>query len=215
MRNLASALAFLLATAAFASEPAVEAAAEAPAKDLPTLEVSLKAGGHFPQVMNKLETSFDGILKAGYFLTESRQLQLFVDLGYSRPSQTLADNDPRLGDSGADYTSTLVLHDLATTLGFAYFFRAPTTGLVPYAGGGLRAHFLRAEVEGAAASAFGLNTETDTQVGAVAFGGAALRLGPGMLLGELAVGYAPAGQRVTGPANIGAASLLLGYGILL
>lgn len=181
--------------------------------DAPSLEISLKGGGHFPQLMNKLGTSFDGVLKLGYAPFEERRVQFFLDLGYSRPQMTLTGTDPRL--AAGDYQSTLLMQDLSTTVGAAYFFTPPSSTWVPYAGAGLRVHFLKAEVTGASASAFGLNTETDTRFGGVLFGGAGFHLGPGLLLGELAVGYAPIGQRVTGVSNVGALSVLLGYGVLL
>jgi hypothetical protein len=60
-----------------------------------------------------------------------------------------------------------------------------------------------------------MNAETDTRVGGVIFGGAGLHLGPGLLLGEFSVSHAPVGQRLTGVANLGAISVLLGYGVLL
>lgn len=204
MKNALALFAVLLSSAAAAEE-----------KALPSLELSLKAGGRFPQLMNKLSTSFDATLKVGYAPFETRQLQLFADLHYSQPPQTIAASDPRLEASGADYRSTLLMKDLATTLGVAYFFSKPTQGILPYAGAGVRVHFLRAEVQGAASTDFGQSNETDTRFGATAFGGAGLRLGPGFLLGELALSYAPVEHEVTGRSNVGALSLLLGYGVLL
>jgi hypothetical protein len=182
----------------------------------PALEISLKAGGHFPQITGKLGTNFDAVLKVGYGVALDHRLQLFVDLGYSQPTHTAQASDPRLGTAGAAYSSTLTVRDLSTTVGAAYFLLPPGAFLVPYAGAGLRLHFLKSDVVGTGASAaFGENTETSTQVGGAVFGGAGLHLGPGLLLGELRFGYAPVGQKVTGQANVGALSVLLGYGLLL
>ena len=150
----------------------------------------------------------------GYAPFEPRQLQFFVDLGYSQPGQTLSAKDPRLGADGGTYSSQLVVRDLATTVGAAWFFKKPSEQLLPYAGAGLRVHFLKAEVEGNAGPSFGQYQETDTRVGGVAFGGVGYHLGPGLLLGELAFGYAPVDQRVTGTTNIGALSVLVGYGVM-
>lgn len=183
-------------------------------QSLPSVELSLKAGGHFPQVVNALDTSFDGILKLGYAPFAGRQLQLFADVGYSQPAHKLSSSDPRLSTSGAEYSSTLVVKDLATTVGLSYFILPPDQFLVPYVGAGARVHFLRSEVEGSADSAFGEHVEMDSQLGGVGFAGVGLRLGPGLLLGELAMGYAPVDQRVTGTSNIGALSALLGYGLM-
>jgi hypothetical protein len=164
--------------------------------------------------VNALSTSFDGVLKVGYAPFGTRQLQLYVDMGYSQPSQKISDQDPRLA-SGAAYSSNLTLKDLATTVGVSWFFTEPRKMLVPYAGAGVGAHFLRGEVVGSNGQAFGKNVETETQLGGTVFGGAVLHLGPGMVLGELSFAYAPISQRVTGPSNIGALSALLGYGFLL
>jgi hypothetical protein len=79
---------------------------------------------------------------------------------------------------------------------------------------GLRAHFLRARVEGTGGEPFGLTSETATRLGGAAMGGVGFHAGPGLLFGELAFGYAPVNEKVTGVSNIGAASLLLGYGLL-
>lgn len=212
MRTLLVVTVTLLSFAARAQEPEAEARADAPA---PSLELSLKAGGHFPQLTNALGTSFDVIFKVGYAPFGTRQLQLFADVGYSQPSHVLSADDPRLGADGAAYTSTLTVQDLATTFGAAWFFLPPSESLAPYAGAGLRIHFLKATVDGAAGEAFGHYQETDTRVGGVAFGGVGYRLGPGRILGELAFGYAPVDQRVTGTTNIGALSVLLGYGLML
>lgn len=205
-------------TPATVPTPEVSAAApiaEAPPARLPSLEIALKGGAHLPQVINKLGTSFDATLMIGYAPFESRQLQFFVDVGYSQPSQTVKGTDPRLGDAGADYTSTLTMRDLAMSLGLSYFFRSPARTLVPYAGAGVRAHFLKAEVSGAGGAEFGQNNETDTRFGGVVFAGLGIHLGPGLLLGEVSFNYAPIDQKVTGNTNVGALSLLLGYGLLL
>ena len=45
--------------------------------------------------------------------------------------------------------------------------------------------------------------------------GLGVHLGPGLVLGELAFDWAPIRERVTGPANVGALSFVLGYGLLL
>ena len=188
--------------------------ASALAADAPTFEVSLKAGGHFPQLTSQLGTSFDGVLKLGYGLLDSKQLQLFVDVGYSQPSQTVTGHDPRLGTDGADFQSTLTLRDWASSVGAAWFFSPPSEALTPYAGAGLRVHFLTAVTEGSAGSGFGRYTETDTRFGAVAFAGVGYRAGPGRILGELSFSFAPIDERLTGASNAGALSALVGYGVM-
>lgn len=178
------------------------------------MELSLKAGGHFPQVSNKLQTSFDAAVKFGYGVALERRLQVFIELGYSQPSYKVKDTDGRLGTSGEDYVSTIKVRDLGLTLGGAYFIPVPVPLLLPYAGAGLQLHFVRSVVQGAGAMSFGRTDETVTKVGGVLFGGTGFKVGPGLLLGELRFGYTPISQKVTGPANIGHLSVLLGYGIM-
>jgi len=181
----------------------------------PAFELSLKAGGHFPQITNKLGTNFDAILKFGYGVAVDRRLQLFIDLGYSQPTHDTSATDPRLGMTGAMYQSTLTVRALSTTVGGQFFFLPMNSFLLPYGGLGLQLHFVKSTVTGSGGNAFGDNDETSTQVGGAGFGGLGLHLGPGILLGELRFAYAGIGQKVTGSANIGALSVLLGYGLLL
>ena len=187
-----------------------------PAPPAPMFEVSLKAGGHFPQLTNELGTNLDALLKVGVGVALERRLQVFGELGYTQPThKATVPGDARLGASGAGYTSTMTVRELNTSLGLAYFFAPLQDHLLPYAGAGLRLHFVKSTVEGGApAAAFGKNEETSTQVGGQAFGGLGLRLGPGLALGELRFSYAGIGQKVTGDANIGSVSVLLGYGLL-
>jgi hypothetical protein len=179
------------------------------------LELSLKAGGHFPQVTNHLGTNFDAILKFGVGVAVERRLQIFVELGYTQPTHETTSMDPRLGMAGAPYTSTLTVRELAANLGAQFFFTPLSSFVLPYAGLAAQAHFVKSEVVGSSmGTPFGENDETSTQIGGAVFGGAGLHLGPGLLLGELRFGYAGIGQKVTGQANIGALSALLGYGVM-
>jgi opacity protein-like surface antigen len=201
--------------AAVESAPPVPAAEEAVTRSaMPAWEISLKAGGHFPQVTNRLGSNFDAILKVGYGV--ALDLQVFADFAYSQPSHTSKGTDPRLGAAGAEYSTTLTVRDFATTVGADYFLPLATQRWLPYAGLGLTVHFLKTDVTGSAGGAsFGDTSETSTQVGGVVFAGTGFRLGPGMVVGELRFGFAPVSQKVTGSANIGALSVLLGYGLLL
>lgn len=205
-------LTFSLLLSPLASAQEVLAAAPPPAAE-PTLELALKAGLHLSQVYGPLETTFDGVLKVGVAPWRFKRLQAFVDLGFSQPRHQTVASDPRL-ESGADYTSTLVVYDVRTTLGAQYFFRSPAEKWVPWAGAGLRAHFLTFEAAGGSAEAFGLHTETVTRVGGTLLAGVGYRLGPGLVLGELSLTFVPVAERVTGPSNVGAFSAQVGYGLL-
>lgn len=180
----------------------------------PRFEVSLKAGGHFPQLANDLKTNFDAILKFGVGVALERRLQIFFEMGYTQPTHDAGTDDPRLGTAGAAYSTTMTVRDLSLTLGAQYFIRPPSSHWLPYAGLGLQARMLRSEVVGTSGGAsFGQNNETSTQLGGTVYGGVALHLGPGLAYGELRFGFAPVAQKVTGEANVGAMSALLGYGL--
>jgi opacity protein-like surface antigen len=211
MKTLTLLALVLLSSPALADDAALATASSGPLG----LEVSLKAGGHFPQLMNPLGTSFDGVLKVGYAPLGNKQIQALLELGYTRPSYTFSGTDPRLGEEGAAYQSTLTVHDLGITLGGAYFFVPLERNLLPYAGAGLTTHLLRYDVEAQGGAAFGAHRETATRLGGVVMGGAGFRLGPGLILGELRVGYAPVAEVVSGVSNVGHLSLMLGYGLML
>lgn len=180
------------------------------------LEISLKAGGHFPQITNDLSTNFDAILKVGLGVAAERRLQVFAELGYTQPTHEVSIMDPRLGATGATFESEMIVRDLSTALGLSYFFKDMSSLWLPYAGAALQFHFLKSEVDGSSTMLpFGHYEETSTQVGGFLFGGIGFHLGPGMILGELRFRYAPVDQKVTGDANVGALSVLLGYGLML
>lgn len=179
-------------------------------------EISLKAGGHFPQIANRLGSTFDVIAKVGYGVALQRRLQLFADFAYSQPSHTSSDTDPRLVGAGGEYSSKLTVRDFTTTFGAGYFFRLPYPRMMSYAGAGLQLHFLWSGVSGSTPCAyFGDQTESSTRIGGVAMVGAGYQLGPGVILGELRFGFTPVSQKVTGSGNIAALSLLVGYGLFL
>lgn len=183
---------------------------------VPMLELSLKAGGRFPQLTNDLGTNFDAILKFGVGVALERRLQVFLEVNYTQPTAYASATDPRLGEMGASYDSELTMREFGITVGGQYFWRPLRSFWLPYAGLGLQVRMLRSEVVGTGnATAFGQNDETSTQIGGVGFGGIGVHLGPGLAFGELRFNMAPVGQKVTGDSNIGALSVLLGYGLLL
>jgi hypothetical protein len=175
------------------------------------LGVSLLAGGQLST--SKLGASFDGMVKLEHPM--SGWFEVFAELGYAQPTTSLSAASTQLGASGAtSYQATLSMQEVMVTAGAAYLLRTRISALSAYAGVGARAHFIKSTANGSDGNAFGSNVEASTVFGAVALGGAAYRLGPGRALGELQVGWAPAQQQFTGPSNLGAVSLLLGYGLL-
>jgi hypothetical protein len=190
------------------------AAAENAAPRGPTVEVALKAGVHLPQVVSPLATTFDGVLKVGVAPWSFKRLQAFADFGYSMPTHDFSGSDARLGAEGADFVSTLTVHDVRMTLGAQVFLLEPAGSFLPWAGVGLRAHFLTMDVKGGAGSEFGRYTETVTRLGGTVFVGAGYRLGPGMVVLEAGFAFVPVDERVSGPSNVGALSVQAGYALL-
>lgn len=203
----------ILLVAVLSVAGAARAADEARAPG-PTLEVALKAGLHLPQVVSPLATTFDGVLKVGVAPWRFKRLQAFADLGYSMPTHEYAGSDARLGASGEAFSSTLTVHDVRTTLGAQVFLLDPGGRFLPWAGAGVRAHFLTLDVKGGANGEFGQYTETVTRVGGAFFLGAGYRLGPGMVLLEASFAFVPLGERVSGRSDAGALSFQAGYALL-
>ena len=97
-------LAAALVPAAFAAPPppakpaVVVQSAPAPERrqdSLPQFELALKAGGHFPEVWNKLGPSYDFVLKLGWAPLEDRRLQTFLEAGYANPQKKSSGTDQR------------------------------------------------------------------------------------------------------------------------
>lgn len=204
----------IVVAVALAGAARAQAQETAQAKAGPSLEVALKAGVHLPQVVSPLGTTFDGVLKVGVAPWSFKRLQVFADVGYSLPTHEFAGSDPRLGEAGEDFGSTLTVHDVRTTLGAQFFLLDPAGALLPWLGAGLRAHFLTMDVKGGAGGEFGQYTETVTRLGGAFLLGAGYRLGPGMVLAEASFTYIPVGERVTGNSNVGALSFQAGYALL-
>jgi hypothetical protein len=213
--NAAIALALLLgSTTAQATEAAPAAApseAAAPARAAGLgLEVDLLAGGRFPQLTSKMGLGPDGLLRLGWSSLLDGHLELLAEVGYGQPKRDLSSTDPRL--ASGSYDATLTVQDLGLGLGAAWRF-ADIGGVMPYAGLVAQTHLVKALTKGTAGSAFGQNTETATVFGGAALGGVAWHLGPGVLLGELRLGFVPVKATLTGDSNLGAATLLVGYGL--
>lgn len=190
------------------------AAQDANSAKAPTLEVALKAGVHLPQVVSPMATTFDGVLKVGVAPWSFKRLQAFADFGYSMPTHTFAGSDVRLGTAGEDFSSNLTVHEVRVTLGAQFFFLDPAGNFLPWAGAGLRAHFLTMDVRGGANGEFGQYTETVTRLGGTFLLGAGYRLGPGMVLLEAGFAFVPVEERVSGNSNVGALSIQAGYALL-
>ena len=125
--------------------------------------------------------------------------------------------DPRLGDApGASFAWKLTEQRLV--LAPTAVVRLPTLAgaLTPTVGIGPRIYLVRSQVEGSVgASPIATTKEQSTQVGLGVPLGLGWALGPGELTGEVLLQWAKLDQQATGTSNVGAASLAVGYRLIL
>jgi hypothetical protein len=170
-----------------------------------------KLGGLIPT--SKLGAGAAVQLGAGYVPPILRgRLAGTIDLAYGQGSASGTVLDPRLGPEGAGYSYRFTQHDLCLFIGPQVFILDPAQRIVPYAALGLEVHFLESVVEGSSAgSPLGENRELSTKAGFAVRGGAGYRLGPGMIVGEVAIAWAPLDHTTTGDSHLGRVALLVGY----
>lgn len=180
--------------------------------------IGLKAGGGFSQVFSELGASVVAELELGYnFPFLNRALGLYVTGSYAGPSsEGQAAQDPRLPGSGVpEYT--LTQQQAIIGLGLIYRIKIPDlTIFAPYVSAGGRAYLMRTEVSASVdGEPFGENTEDTLSFGFSGAVGGELYLGPGALLLEVQVGWAPMDGFVLRNTNVGALNVSLGYRIFL
>lgn len=177
----------------------------------PSFALMPKVGGVFPQIMNRLQSSFVVALEANYLLPVlQRQLGFSVEGSYSQPSHTRTVEDPRVPDGSVTYR--VRERTVGVYGGPKYFFRPLHSFFVPYAGAGVRAQFISSDASGAGgAENFGDHEETGTHVAFAGQVGAGLKLGPGHLALEVQLLSSPINHLVTGDVNIGDLGLRAGY----
>lgn len=199
-------LSLTLAAAPIASEKVEPAVPPTP----PAFLVGLKVGGLFPQVLNRLSTTYAVALEVGWLLPFlNRQLALVVEGAYSQPARTLTVEDPRVPGSSYDFTVTE--HTFGIYAGPKVFFLPLRGTFIPWVSVGVRTQFVDSELVGAAGTDFGLHHETGTHV---AFGGQVglgYHLGPGFVGLELQMITAPLDHLITGPVDIGDLAVRAGY----
>ncbi len=227
MRHLLISLTLLCATWALAqpSEPttepteptaetgaAVSAEVAKPAGSSPTsFALVPKVGGVFPQVLNRLGTSFVVGLEADYLLPVlERQLGLALEGSYSQPLHRRTVEDPRVPDGSVTYQVQEQV--FGVYLGPKYFFFPLDSTVLPFASAGVRAQFLASQAQGSGGgNPFGRQKETGTHFAFALQGGAGFLLGPGHLVAELQFLSSPIDHLVTGDVNIGDLGLRAGY----
>jgi hypothetical protein len=195
-----------------AAAPAVAPPPEAPRRPAQQLLVYGKAGGLFPA--SGLEPGFSVQAGGGWVAPVlGGRLAAVLDLAYGQTGAAAAASDPRLGSGGAtDYRRTLAARELLVFAGPQLALRDPGRRLVPYVALGLGLHVLFFTVDGTVAgAAFGENRQTAVTAGVVGRGGAGYRVGPGMLVGEVGLSWAPLSGDLTGPSQLGRVTLGVGY----
>lgn len=178
----------------------------------PVAAVAAKAGGIFPQVLNRLNTTYTVAIEVDWVTPLlGSQLALGIEFAYSEPPhQRMVSNDARV--PGGSYSYSLVERTFGVYFGPKYFILPFTSQIVPYLSAGLRVQLLDSQVTGSAGEvAFGQNDETGTHI---AFGGqlgAGYRLGPGHLALEVQLISSPIDHFVTGKVDVGDLAARLGY----
>lgn len=181
------------------------------------LVLGLKAGAGMGAPLNELGATFVGEVELGYALPLpepiGRSLELFTAGAYLAPSTdgSAATADPRLpGDGSFKYEITQ--RAVVLTLGARYRVPLANETIAPYAAAGGRMYLMRTEIEGeASGQSLGTTDETASAYGLHLAAGVDFRLGPGALLIEAQLGYAPLDGYVMRETNAGALVLLAGY----
>jgi hypothetical protein len=185
------------------------------------LVVTPKLGGALGSVLLPgAGPALGGSLELGYLLPLpqplGRDLEVFVDTGYSGPStrQSVAANDPRLPSGGFDYT--LTLHQLAATWGLLYRIPLPLTWLRPTVALGARTVWSNTLVNAnSAGQPYGVTSETAFDVGVDGRVGADFFVGPGAIAVELSSSWVPADRFIVRKSSTTEFGIAVGYRFFL
>lgn len=174
--------------------------------------VAGKVGGLVP--FSKLSAHVIGSLELGYAFGPGRSLVGYLDVSYAVPQSDGEATDPRVPN--AKWSYELWQKQLVLQPSFAYRFTNVVPQLTPYVGVGPRIYFLETVTEGKASGQdFGTSYERSTRLGFGVPLGVEWALGPGGLVAELLLQWAPLDHRITGDTNLGSGTLFLGYRALL
>jgi hypothetical protein len=167
-----------------------------------------KVGGILP--LNGLDPFVAGGIEAGWiFAGTDQRIAALLDVTYTAPSGSGTGTDPRI--AGQAFGWDIVQKELIVQPTFMYRYTA-LGPLVPFAGIGPRFYFLETVAEGSANGApLSTSKERSTRIGAGLPIGAEYTLGPGGLMAQLLVEWAPLDHRITGDTSLLATSLFAGY----
>jgi hypothetical protein len=204
--------------AAPAPSPAATVTHPAPPHDRGAFIIGLKAGGLFAQPFSDLGTSFLVDVELGYALpTLQRGLVILLDCGYTQPTASGTQQDPRVTANGGSYTWELTQRELMFGATLAY--RATWIGsgrVAPYLGVGPRLWLLQTNVLGQAGlSTISQSSEQSTKIGLAVPLGLDVGLGAGRIFIEVQLLWAPIDHRTTGDSSVGALTGALGYRLFL
>ena len=133
-----------------------------------------------------------------------------IDVGYSQPTHGATVSDPRV--PGGQYNFTLTEQELTIFLGPKIFIGRVDRDVIGFIAAGLKIYGLRStENASAQGQSFGTNQELALTYGGAARGGVGKRAGPGRIIAELEVAYAPVPETLTGSSNVADVGVQVGY----
>lgn len=181
------------------------------------LTLGLKAGLYVPGLFTEMGLHGQFTFELGVLLpVADKRLAIVLDGNYAAPGSDGSHEDPRIGESGGTWSYDTTTQQLFLSLGPVFRFMPPGESFVPYVGLFGRYYMLKTTVNGDGnGEPFGENEETSGEFGFAAALGGELRLGPGAVLAEISLGYAPLGHRITGDVSTGALGIQLGYRLFL
>ena len=208
----------LLALPSFASAQTQPPAAGG--SDRGAFVLGVKVGGLFPQPFaGRLGAFVVGNVEVGYVLPFlHRGIGVLADVGYTQPTGTGTQMDPRITANGGSYTWNLTQQELTVGLTLVYRLSFIAEGrITPYIGVGPRMWFLRSTVQGTVGTG---NTISPTTEQGLRWGlsipvGLEIAAGPGRVFLEVRTSWSPVDFRITGNSNMGAIDAMLGYRLWL
>ena len=192
--------------------PSAEVAAELePAPREPVFSLMPKVGAAFPQVLNRLSTSFNVALELSYITPLfGHRLAVTVEGSYSEPTHNRTVADPRVPDGSVSYT--IKEQTVGIYGGPRFYFLPLTERVLLYLGLGVRAQLVATRIDGTGGTAdLGHHDETGTHFAWGGQLGGGFKVGPGHIALELQLISSPIDHLVTGGVNIGDLDLRAGY----
>jgi Carboxypeptidase regulatory-like domain len=191
------------------------------ARATPGIVLGAKLGGNTGTPLNDFGLSYTAELELGYLLPLPapiyHALEVFAGAGYSAPSLSdqSTQRDARLPGDGIAHFS---IQQRVLTWNVGALLRVPfeTRWVAPYVAAGYRGFFLDSQVDGSAAGrSFGENHEYGYEHGCFGALGIDVFLGPGAILAELQLAYAPRDTLVLRDTNLGGLQLFVGYRFII